>query len=535
HQARICHSTTVAGVANTWGYGAQTNSYNDIRNARTLLFIGSNAAEAHPIAMQHILSGKEINRANMIVCDPRFTRTAAHATEYVRMRSGTDIPVIWGILWHIFQNGWEDKEFIRQRVYGMEEVRREVEKWNPQEVERVTGVPADQLKRIAQIFATQKPATLIWCMGATQKTVGTANVRAYSILLLATGNVGLPGTGANIFRGHTNVQGATDMGLDVATLPGYYGLDENAWRHFARVWQVEYDWLKGRFQSEKFMQTPGIPSTRWFDAVVLPKEQIEQNDRCKALMVFGHGGNTVSRMPEMVRALEKLDLLVVADPHPTNYAQLSGRRDNTYLLPVGSTMEQPGSRTASSRQLQWYERVVAPIFECKSDYEVMHLLARRFGFAQQMFKNVKFRGEEPIPEDVLREINRGSLATGYSGQSPERLKLHMRHQHAFDKITMQATEGPLAGEYYGLPWPCWGTPELRHPGTHVLYDTSLHVKEGGGTFRARFGVEREGETLLAEGSYSKGSDIEDGYPEFTMAVLKTLGWDAELTPKERAV
>src|SRR5215203_4088201 len=126
HQARICHSTTVAGVANTWRYGAQTNSYNDIRNSKTMIIMGGNPAEAHPVAMQHVLSGQEINRANMIVIDPRFTRTAAHATEYVRIRSGTDIPVIWGMLWHIFENGWEDKEFIRQRVYGMDDVRTEV-------------------------------------------------------------------------------------------------------------------------------------------------------------------------------------------------------------------------------------------------------------------------------------------------------------------------------------------------------------------------------------------------------------------------
>jgi formate dehydrogenase major subunit len=105
HQARICHSTTVAGVANTWGYGAMTNSYTDIRNSKTIVFMGSNAAEAHPVSLQHILEGKELNRANFIVADPRLTRTAAHATEYVRLRNGTDIPVIWGMLWHIFQNG----------------------------------------------------------------------------------------------------------------------------------------------------------------------------------------------------------------------------------------------------------------------------------------------------------------------------------------------------------------------------------------------------------------------------------------------
>ncbi|MBX6744896.1 MAG: molybdopterin-dependent oxidoreductase, partial [Acetobacteraceae bacterium] len=253
HQARICHSTTVAGVANTWGYGAMTNSYNDIRNSRTMLIMGGNPAEAHPVSLQHLLSGKEINKANLIVIDPRFTRTAAHATEYVRMRPGTDIPIIWGMLWHIFQNGWEDKEFIRQRVYGMDEVRKEVEKWNPQEVERVTGIPGAQLKRVAEMFATQKPSTLIWCMGATQHTVGTANVRAFCILLLATGNVGGNGNGANIFRGHCNVQGATDVGLDVVTLPFYYGLDENAWRHWCRVWDVSYESMAARFDTPQMM------------------------------------------------------------------------------------------------------------------------------------------------------------------------------------------------------------------------------------------------------------------------------------------
>ena len=212
-----------------------TNSYNDIRNARTIMVMGGNPAEAHPVSLQHILEGKELNRANMIVIDPRMTRTAAHATEYVRVRPGTHIPTIYGMLWHIFQNGWEDKEFIRQRVYGMDDIRKEVAKWPPDEVERVTGLPEAQVKRVAEIFAKQRPSTLIWAMGQTQFTVGTANVRISCILLLATGNVGHYGNGANIFRGHTNVQGATDVGLDVTTLPLYYGLDEGAWRHWCRV------------------------------------------------------------------------------------------------------------------------------------------------------------------------------------------------------------------------------------------------------------------------------------------------------------
>jgi formate dehydrogenase major subunit len=546
HQARICHSTTVAGVANTWGYGAMTNSYNDIRNAKTMIIMGGNPAEAHPVSLQHLIEGKELNKANFIVIEPRLTRTAAHATDYVRIRSGTDIPVIYGMLWHIFKNGWEDKEFIRQRVYGMDDIRKEVEKWAPDEVERVTGVPEAQLRRVAETFATQKPATLIWCMGATQHTVGTANVRAFCILLLATGNVGGFGNGANIFRGHCNVQGATDLGLDVVTLPLYYGLAEGSWKHWCRVWETEYEWMQARFDSKQIMETSGIPSTRWFDAAMLPKDQVSQKDNLKAMVVFGHGGNTVTRMPEAAKGIEKLELLVVADPHPTTWAALSERKNDTYLLPICTQFETAGSRTASNRSIQWGEQVVKPIFESKDDYEAMYLLAKKLGLAERMFKNIKVENNRPSPEDLLREINRGGWSTGYCGQSPERLKAHMANQSKFDLVTLKAPKDlpDIGGDYYGLPWPCWGTPELRHPGTHTLYNTNLHVMEGGGTFRARFGVERE-ETLpdgskrkvslLADGSYSKDSEIKDGYPEFTYGVLKKLGWDKDLKPEELAV
>jgi len=548
HQARICHSTTVAGVANTWGYGAQTNSYNDLRNAKTMIILGGNPAEAHPIAVQHVLAGKEINRANLIVFDPRFTRTAAHATEYVRIRPGTDIPVLWGLLWHIFENGWEDKEFIRQRVYGMDAVRKEVARWTPEEVERVTGVPGDQMRRIAEKFAKEKPATLIWCMGQTQHTVGTANVRASCVVLLATGNVGAPGVGANIFRGHTNVQGATDLGLDITTLPLYYGLNEGAWRHWARVWEVPYDWFVARFDEipakggrpertpKQNMETPGITSTRWFDGVNLPDEEIDQRSPIRGLLVLGHGGNTITRLPKAVEAMNKLDLLVVGDPHPTTFAALDARKDDTYLLPICTSLETDGSRTASNRSLQWGEQIVKPIFEAKDDYQVIYLLAQQLGFAEEMFKNIQVDGDRPSPEDILREINRGGWSTGYCGQSPERLKAHMRHQDKFDIVTLRAPKDApeVGGDYYGLPWPCWGSPEIRHPGSAILYNTNMHVKDGGSTFRARFGLERNGVTLLAEDSYSLGSDLTDGYPEFTMAVLKKLGWDRELTAEERA-
>ncbi len=534
HQARICHSTTVAGVANTWGYGAMTNSMNDIRNSRSVFLIGSNPAEAHPVSLLHILTAKEQNNAPIIVADPRFTRTAAHADEYVRLRPGTDVPLIWGILWHVFENGWEDKKFIKQRVYGMDQIRAEVAKWTPEETKRVTGVPGTQVKRVAELMAKNRPGTIIWCMGGTQHHSGNNNTRAYCILQLALGNMGVAGGGTNIFRGHDNVQGATDMCVLSHSLPGYYGLKTGSWKHWARVWEVDYNWLKGRFMSKKLMESKGIPVSRWLDGVLEKKENIDQPDNIKAMVFWGHAPNSQTRGLDQKKAMEKLDLLVVIDPHPTVTAVVHDRTDGVYLLPAATQFETYGSVTASNRSFQWRERVVKPLFACKTDQEIMYLFARKFGFEKQMFKNIKVNGTEPLVEDITREFNRGMWTIGYTGQSPERMRAHMANQHTFDVVTLQAKGGPVDGEFYGLPWPCWGTPEMKHPGTPILYDTSRPVAEGGLNFRARFGVERKGVNLLAEGSYPKGSEIMDGHPEFSMALLKKLGWDSDLTPKEKA-
>ncbi|SEK43721.1 formate dehydrogenase alpha subunit [Roseovarius azorensis] len=540
HQARICHSTTVAGVANTWGYGAMTNSYNDIHNSKAIFLIGGNPAEAHPVSLLHMLKAKEENNAPFIVCDPRFTRTAAHADEYVRFRPGTDVALIWGILWHIFENGWEDKEFIRTRVWGMDQIKDEVKKWTPEEVERVTDVPGSQLRRVAHTLANNRPGTVIWCMGGTQHTNGNNNVRAYSILQLALGNMGVAGGGTNIFRGHDNVQGATDFGVVADSLPGYYGLAEGSWAHWARVWEEDLDWLKGRFSDASFgdtkmMNLTGIPVSRWIDGVLEDKDNMDQPNNLRAMVFWGHAPNSQTRGKEMKTAMEKLDLLVVVDPFPTVSAVMHDRTDGVYLLPATTQFETRGSVTASNRSLQWRDRVMAPLFESKVDHEIMALFAEKFGFHDRMFRNIAIdEGGEPNVEDITREFNRGMWTIGYTGQSPERLKMHMANQHTFDRTTLRANGGPADGDYYGLPWPCWGTAEMNHPGTPNLYDMSLPVSQGGLTFRARFGVERDGDNLLAEGVYSVGSEIQDGYPEFTMQMLMDLGWDSDLTDEERA-
>ncbi len=534
HQARICHSTTVAGVANTWGYGAMTNSFNDMHNSKAMFLIGSNPAEAHPVAVQHILRAKELNKSKLIVADPRFTRTAAHADEFVRLRPGTDIPLVWGILYHIFKNGWEDKEYIKQRVWGLDQVKKEVMNWTPEEVEHVTGVPGAQVERVAKMLHENKPGTIVWCMGGTQHTIGSSNTRAYCILQLALGNVGVAGGGANIFRGHDNVQGATDFCVLSHSLPGYYGLSAGAWHHWSRVWDLDYEWVKGRFASQKLMQSAGIPVSRWFDGVLDDKKNMDQPDNVRAMVFWGHAVNSQTRLPDIKKAMEKLDLMVVVDPVPTFASVIPDRKDGIYILPSTTQFETYGSVTASNRSLQWRDKVFNPWFECKTDHEIMYLFAKKLGFDKELVKHIKMNGTEPLIEDITREFNKGMWTIGYTGQSPERLKAHMAHQDKFDYTTLKAKGGPVDGDYYGLPWPSWGTPEMKHPGTPILYDTSKPVAEGGLTFRARFGVEHNGENLLAEGSYSVGSEIKDGYPEFTMAMLKKLGWDKDLTPEETA-
>ena len=282
------------------------------------------------------------------------------------------------------------------------------------------------------------------------------------------------------------------------------------------------------------MESSGIPVSRWIDGVLENKDNMDQPNNLRAMVFWGHAPNSQTRLPEMKTAMEKLDLLVVVDPYPTVSAVLHDRKDGVYLLPAATQFETYGSVTASNRSLQWRDKIVEPLFESLPDHTIMYKFAKKFGFADEMFKNIAVEGEEPLVEDVTREFNRGMWTIGYTGQSPERLKKHMANQHTFDRTTLQAVGGPCDGDYYGLPWPSWGTPEMNHPGTPILYDPSKPVAEGGLTFRARFGVERDGENLLAEGSYSVGSEITDGYPEFTMQSLMDLGWDGDLTADEKA-
>ncbi len=317
------------------------------------------------------------------------------------------------------------------------------------------------------------------------------------------------------------------------------------------MWGVDYEWIKGRYASQAMMEKAGMTVSRWIDGVLEKNELIDQDSNLRGMVFWGHAPNSQTRGKEMIEAMKKLDLLVVIDPYPsatapmanmakTEAAKAGGATGDVYLLPAATQYETSGSCTASNRSIQWRERVISPLFESQTDHAIMYAFAKKLGFDKEFVKNYKMvkpdanKWEEPETESILREINKGTWTIGYTGQSPERLKLHMKNMNTFDVRTLRAKGGPCDGDFFGLPWPCYGTPELKHPGSPNLYDNSVAMMDGGGCFRANFGVERDGVNLLAEdGSYPKGGELTSGYPELDHVLLKKLGWWDELTEAEK--
>ncbi len=522
HQARICHSTTVAGLANVWGYGAMTNSMNDIRNSKSILVIGENLCESHPISMQHVLHAIEVNKAKMIVAEPRFTKTAAFAHQFVRTRSGTDVAFIYGLVNIILANGWEDKKMINDRTYGFEALKKELVRYDTKTVADICGVTEAQLQTTAKTLAQNRPGCVIWAMGGTQHSNGTGVVRSYCILQLVLGNMGRPGGGCNVFRGHDNVQGATDIGVTCDSLPGYYGLAPTAYKHWGGVWDLTPEYMASRYKDEKMMGKAGFTVARWYEGVLMDKKDLGQDTNIHGVIYWGHASNCLSQLDRVKTALEKVDFIVDIDPFVTVTSTLPERKDGIYLLPAATVYEQAGSVTNSNRGIQWRNQIVKPVWEARTDLDIMIDFANRLGFGKEFTKN-KTGPWKHLPEDVTREWNLGMLSVGMRGQTPERMKRQQDWGQVFNLDDCRATSGPVKGEQWGLPWPCWND---KHPGTAILYRTDLPVQQGGSAFRARWGDKApDGVSMLAgKGSAPKGSPVKEGYVE-------TAGWATDLTGK----
>lgn len=551
-----------------------TNHFGDVvENSKMMLVIGANPAVANPVGgMKHILQAKDRNNAKLVVVDPIYTRTAAKADMYIRIRPGTDIAFIYGVLHLIFKNGWEDKELIKTRTYGIEEIKEEASKWTPKEVSNVTGCSEEELIQFATMYANTKPATLFWSLGITQHTIGSSNTRILPILQLVLGNAAKPGGGCNIIRGHDNVQGATDMGCTADTLPGYYGLGDNIWKYYSKGWGVNYDDFIKRFavstkekrdkkgkavkntvfneyfyydeknpEDRNWRNEKGYSLAKWWQGV-LKEENTFSSGNLRVLWVQGTGITSMAHTTKIQEAVDKLDMLVVAEPFLNEVAILSDRPDGIYVLPVATQFETEGHLHATNRAAQWRTQVIKPIYESKEDQEVMFLFAKKFGFYDEyvrgmkmdvvdgVLKQVKSDNENFVwPDDATNEIGRNLQSIGSYGRTAERLKKHQKNWHNFDPNT-QIGRGEVEGEYYGLPWPCW---DKEHPGTPILYDISKPYAKGGSGFRNRFGLEHDGVSQLADESVSlPGSKVKGGHPEITKENIEEV-LDITLSQEER--
>ena len=508
-------------MANTFGYGAMTNHLGDIQKSKCIFIIGANPAVNHPVGFRHFLKAKE-KGAKLIVVDPRFTKSAAKADIFALIRPGTDIAFMYGMLKIIFDEGLEDKQYLENRVFGIDKIREEAAKWTPEIVEDVTGVSKDLLIQITHEVAKNKPTTLVWAMGLTQHSIGTSNTRLAPILQMVLGNIGKFGGGVNILRGHDNVQGASDMACLSENLPGYYALNESTWKYYAKIWQVDYEWLVSNFISKEWMHKTGLSLARWWAAALNGKDGNDAVDNggtaLKALVVMGNGITSIAQQAKVKEGLEALELLVLADPFVNEAGIIAERDDGIYLLPAATQFETSGSVTATNRSGQWRFKIVEPLYESKEDQEILFELAKKLGFYEDFTKTLRDENGKIVwPENATREFTKAIRSIGLNGWSPERLKKHTLNWDKFDEISLEG-KGEMAGEYYGLPWPCWSD---EHPGTPVLYNTDIEVIRGGMGFRNNFGLEYEGESLLAKNA-PLHSPINTGYPQITKANIEQI-------------
>ena len=569
HQARICHSTTVAGLANTWGYGAMTQTINDYRNFDLNLIIGQNPAEAHPIAMQHILEGQR-RGGTIVSVDPRFTKTSAHADHYYRMRPGTDVALMMGLMRYLREQGELDQEMLNERVMGWPDVDAELDDYDLETVADITWMSVEQIEELGDLIIENKPNVQIeWAMGGTQHNNGTQNIRSYALMSLASGSAARSGGGLQVMRGHANVQGATDLAVASHTLPGYYSVGSpGSWQYWCDVWSKspytsgtvdfeelyeEYDLMPNDLYSQKtsyvdykkagnpesanaggsdqqsdsfpsersMMFQSGLTVARWYDGA-LPQEkrlvdsELYQPDELKAVVIWGHSANSITEMDKMKEAMDNLDLVVIVDLFPS-VASVMPDRDNVVVLSASSQYEHHRSLTNSHRAVQWSDPVRPPSGNTRPDMQIIQELADRLGFGEHFDwgSGSKIYNGKSTYQEALREVNLGVRTIGYQ-QDPERLERQREFDYAFSPETTKCEEEglPVTGEYWQLPWPCWGE---GHPGTPIIWNDDMDPREGGQDFRARWGVDapspNEWEQMDTDKPYPMDNTVEEGGTE----------------------
>ena len=407
HCARLCHSSTVAGLAQSFGSGAMTNSADDLMKAEVILVTGSNTTESHPIIGLNIREAVA-RGAKLLLFDPRQIQLSRIATVWARQKPGTDVAWINGLMHVIIRDGLANSEFIAARTEGFAALEKLVADYAPERVAEITGVAAELIVEAARLYATAERASIVYSMGITQHTTGVDNVRSLANLAMITGQVGRPGTGVNPLRGQSNVQGACDMGALPNYYPGYQMVGDGETRaKFENAWGVALS------------DTPGLTVTEMLPAAL--------DGKIKAMYIMGE--NPVlsdADITHVVEALENLEFLLVQDIFLTETAKLAD-----VVLPASAYAERDGTYTNTERRVQITEPVVAPPGQARRDREIISDIAAAMGHP------MTYASTAEVNDEMRR------LTPSYAGISHARLEAGAR-----------------------LQWPCLSD---DHPGTPILH------------------------------------------------------------------
>jgi formate dehydrogenase alpha subunit len=422
HCARLCHSSTVAGLATSFGSGAMTNSIDDIVDfAESIFVIGSNTTEQHPVIGNKIRQAVLQRGVKLIVVDPRKIDLTEFATLHLQLKSGTDVALLNGLMNIILQKGYEDKEFIAKKTENYDEFKTNILEYTPEIVSQISGVPVEQLYEAAEILGHSKPCALFWAMGITQHIVGVQNVRACANLQMMLGNVGVPGGGVNPLRGQNNVQGACDMGGLPNVYPGYQPVvNQKAKEKFESAWGTNLSSEIGLTVTEMI---PGIPE-----------------QKIKALYILGEDPILSDPDSNHVRhCLEELDFMVLQEIFPTETAYFAD-----VLLPGVSFAEKTGTFTNTERRVQLVNQAIPPIIDAQWDWKITAEIAKRMMTVNNRSINLDapYAGWDYSSVDqIMAEI--AALTPSYAGISFDRLQKGERLQ--------------------------WPVKSLEHSGTPILH------------------------------------------------------------------
>ena len=398
----------MAGLAAAFGSGSMTNPIEDIEKANVILITGSNTTENHPVLSSYVKRAVKFKGAKLIVVDPRKIHITDFADIWIRQNVGTDVAWINGMMHVIIKEKLYDEEYVESRTVGLEELKTTVEKYNPEYVEEITGIPKEQIIEAARLFASAPAASILYAMGITQHITGTDNVKSLANLSMLCGNVGVEGGGVNPLRGQNNVQGACDMGGLPNVYTGYRQVNDKAAREkMETVWGVK-----------NLPPDPGLTATHMMEKA--------HEGEVRALYIIGE--NPMISDPDLNHAkksLETLDFLVVQDIFMTETAELAD-----VVLPTASFAEKDGTFTNTERKVQRVRRAIDSPGDAKEDWVILCDIARRMGY-EMNYKNA---------EEIMAEI--AEVTPSYCGIN-------------YDRIRNE-----------GIHWPC---PSTDHPGTPCLH------------------------------------------------------------------